>query len=514
MKKAQRHYEMDKKGVVLITTMIFIAVSLIAGTAFVNISANDANVCKTQANSTKAFFLAESGIEKAMHDIKDSNPQNTIFKLSDVSGANIDLDNTPISITVTDLGSSQYQVSSTVTVGQSARTVNATVLKNPPSPVFDYAYFVNNWGWFYGSGITANGDVRSNGRFDFRQGPRVQGDIYAGQGIGVDAYGIKGDGGQLDHQHPNFPKLPMPNLQDLTYYENIATATGGTISIDGATVINGVYGDDAGETGNIVLVGTPSKPIVLNGPVVVRNDVIISGTVDGQGTIYAGRNVYIAKDLRYKNAPSSPRPASDNPTVVDNWVAASIDKDLIGLAARENIVIGDYTKTGHFGYSGSDKWYADGYIFSMGSEDVGMDGIPDTGDTGENDGAFQPAYEDLDDNGAFRGNYTWSDIQTSVPIAQFANLPSGTTKFSDIASNSINTVEGVLYTNHAIPGRLGNGAKFNGAIVSKDEALIYSNTIVFNYDERLKSKYRTNPNWLIDVKLPVATKTKVIRWWE
>ena len=505
---------MDKKGVVLIVTMIFMVVSLIGGGSFINISANDVNACKAQANSAKAFFLAESGIERAMYDIKQSGGQNKTFRLSDVSTAAIALDNTPIIITVTDLGSNQYEVSSSATVESSTRVIHATVEKDPPAPVFDYAYFVNNWGWFYGGGITANGDVRSNGRFDFRYGPRVDGNIYAGQGIGIDAYGIKGKGGDAQNRHANYPTLAMPNLQDMSYYETIATAAGGTITIDGVTVINGVYGDNAGETGNIVLVGTPSKPIVLNGPVVVRNDIIISGTMDGQGTIYAGRNIYIAKNLKYKNAPNSPRPASDNPTVVDNWVAANINKDLVGLAAKENIVIGDYTKTSHYGYGGSDKWYADYYIFSMGNEDVGQDGIPDTGDTGEHDGVFEQAYEDLDADGTFDGNYTWSNIETSVPINQFSNLPAGTTKFSDLSSNSINTVEGILYTNHAIPGRLGPGAKFNGAMVSKDEALVYSNTLVFNYDERIKSTYRENPNWLIDVKLPVSTKTSIVRWWE
>lgn len=505
---------MDKKGSILIATMVFMVVSLIGGGSFISISANDVNACRSQANSAKAFFLAESGIERAMYDIKQSGGQNKTFKLSDVSAANIALDNTPITITVTDLGSDQYEVSASATVGSSTRVIHATVEKDPPAPVFDYAYFVNNWGWFYGGGITANGDVRSNGRFDFRYGPRVNGEIYAGQDIGIDGYGIKGKGGDAANRHANYPVLAMPNLQDMSYYENIATAQGGTVTIDGVTVINGVYGDNTGETGNIVLVGTPSAPIVLNGPVVVRNDVIISGTVDGQGTIYSGRNIYIAKDLRYKNAPSSPRPASDNPTVVDGWVEANKDKDLLGLAAKENIVVGDYTKTGHYGYSGGDQWYADGYIFSMGNEDVGEDGIPGTYDTGESDGTFEQAYEDLDGDGTFDGNYTWSNIETNVPVSQFSNLPAGVTTFSQLSSNAINTIEGVLYTNHAIPGRLGNGAKFNGAMVSKDEALVYSNTLVFNYDERIKSKYRANPNWLIDVKLPVSTKTSIIRWWE
>ena len=35
-----------------------------------------------------------------------------------------------------------------------------------PSEVFDYGYFINNWGWFYGNTIACRGNIRSNGQFD------------------------------------------------------------------------------------------------------------------------------------------------------------------------------------------------------------------------------------------------------------------------------------------------------------------------------------------------------------
>jgi hypothetical protein len=41
------------------------------------------------------------------------------------------------------------------------------------SSVFDYAYFVNNYGWMYGFSneqLVMNGDARSNGDFEFRYG--------------------------------------------------------------------------------------------------------------------------------------------------------------------------------------------------------------------------------------------------------------------------------------------------------------------------------------------------------
>jgi hypothetical protein len=51
------------------------------------------------------------------------------------------------------------------------------------SGVFDYAYFVNNYGWMYGfdnEDLVVNGDMRSNGDFEFRWGrPTTNGTIIA-----------------------------------------------------------------------------------------------------------------------------------------------------------------------------------------------------------------------------------------------------------------------------------------------------------------------------------------------
>lgn len=51
------------------------------------------------------------------------------------------------------------------------------------SQVFDYTYFVNNYGWMYGFGesdLVVNGDMRANGNFDFQGGsPTVNGSVYA-----------------------------------------------------------------------------------------------------------------------------------------------------------------------------------------------------------------------------------------------------------------------------------------------------------------------------------------------
>jgi cytoskeletal protein CcmA (bactofilin family) len=377
------------------------------------------------------------------------------------------------------------------------RIVMAQAVTTAPSPVFDYAYFINNWGWFYGSSINANGDVRSNGDFDIRYNPRVNGHIYAH----LDIRGTcQGKGNQAAYRHAHSAKLPMPNLMDLTYYEQLATTKNGMLTIAGQTVINKVLGDDVGEAQNLYLEGTSSNPIVIDGPVVVRGDVIIKGTVKGQGTIYAGRNIYIAGDVKYKNAPNSPRPANDNRSTVDGWVRAHRDKDMIGLAARQSIIMGNYT---------SSTWRRNvpTYLFTMGNEDVGVDGIPGTRDPGERDGRFDQAHEDLDGDGIFRNyNYGWNDVNIQTNIRNFARCPAGVTSYNQVSTNSINKLEGILYTNHALAGLVGynGGLTTNGSLVSKDESIVYYTRLTMNYDERAHSRYRSDPNWLIDLGLPIG----------
>ena len=116
--------------------------------------------------------------------------------------------------------------------------------------------------------------------------------------------------------------------------------------------------------GNLVLHGTESNPINLNGDIWVEGDVIISGYVQGLGGLYAGRNVYIAGDVRsvtpaYRiNAAGqcvtesgsiimsvsdieatgfSPADACARRSIAD-------DTDALRIAARGSIIVGDYTE--------------------------------------------------------------------------------------------------------------------------------------------------------------------------
>ena len=510
--------QMNKRGYALIMVLAFIGVFFAMCIGVIGFANNEIGLSKQQIDSVKAFFLAESGIERAIASVRDSGGIGSVpasFNLAGVATADdADLDNTNVSIASSAIGGNMYQITATATVENSTRQITANLLYNPPSQVFDYSYFLNNWGWFYAPNITSNGDVRSNGRFDFRFNPTVEGDVYAGQEIGGSdlVRGSAGDqeDGEYINQHPNSPTVEMPNLQDLSYYEFLATDNSSTITVGGAILVEGVFGDDVGESGNIVLIGTAANPVEVDGPVVIRGDVIVQGVVTGQGTIYAGRNMYIAGNITYADGPPTPRPDSNEPDDIDQWVSDNAEKDIVGFAATENMILGDYTKLSNPYNWG---WLTSTYLFSMGGEDVGEDGIPDTGDTGEGDGVFQESDEDLDGDEVFDDDYNWTDIQTQTDITNFSNLPAGVDSFDDVAAQKITEINGVLYTNHAIAG-FGFGVDVNGAIISKDEVVAIYNSITMNFDERLHSRYRSDPNWLIDLALPVFNGVTVEGWWE
>ncbi len=436
--------------------------------------------------------------------------------------------------------------------------------------VFDYDYFINNWGWFYGDTIYAYGNVRSNAQFDsgnYQPGvygtPRYEsidysdpknpqlygykddnndgamdgsdGGIYAGWDI-VNASRVRGMGGKPQNQHEFQDQIPMPNLSDLGIYETLAKSTGGTIQIGGGvdskgkalpntTVVAGVLGDDPGEMQNLVLIGTASQPIILNGPVVVRGDVIIKGVVTGKGSIYSGRNVYVADNLTYKNAPSSWVPSDESTASTEKWIAANRDKDFAGLFAKQNVVLGDFTDGNWRSYVG--WWLSD--PMNMSKEDAGIDGLPNTrngrdgipgtqdDDLLEGDGKWtverytkeQEALgllppgkkvgdvipgtgEDIDGNGVFDDTITLANLDLSQALNSgkwAGNLPAGTKSYSQLASVAMTSLDACVYTNHACAMlTLAWGKDFNwhGAIVSRNESLIYgTNSMNMYYDRRL-----------------------------
>ncbi len=441
-----------------------------------------------------------------------------------------------------------------------SHTIETTVMiELTASEVFDYAYFINNWGWFYGDSIEANGNVRSNGQFDVggtsaevNGSPRflgangndlfgylddnedglqdgLDGGIYAGWDI-VGTENVQGMAGTLVagdaiNQHDFTDQVDMPNLTDLSLYEQHAISTNASINIGGTQVTDGVYGDDPGESGYLYLEGTQANPIVLNGTIVVRNGVIIKGYVTGQGVIYTGGNVYVADDITYVNGPTTTRPSGTTEADFESWLQTNQSADALGLFAREQVVLGDYTD--NLWQSYVNTWMndpANESVEDAGEDQIpntiwGVDGIPNTTDDDpfEGDGqweveTYSPLHqalglippgsaigdvipgsgEDIDGDGQYDPAFQMSDVNLPVALSSGqwgGNLPSGVTNFNQVATRNIKNFDAALYTNHALAGLIlawGDTIRFNGSIVSRNEAIIYgADKLEINHDARL-----------------------------
>ena len=96
--------------------------------------------------------------------------------------------------------------------------------------------------------------------------------------------------------------------------------------------------------GNLVLVGTAIRPIVIMDDVLVTGDLVIKGWFTGIGTLYVRGNIYIPADLKAVNS-AFPYPDSDAAaTALAAEQMKVIRTDAIGLATAKSIFIGDLEK--------------------------------------------------------------------------------------------------------------------------------------------------------------------------
>ncbi|MHC4663476.1 MAG: hypothetical protein ACYS8W_17590, partial [Planctomycetota bacterium] len=279
--------------------------------------------------------------------------------------------------------------------------------------------------------------------------------------------------------------------------------------------------------------GTAQNPIILDGPVVVRGDVIIKGVVRGRGVIYSGGNVYIPDDVEYETMPpNNGIPAGTSEQQMESWLnnPNTENSDGLGLFAREQVVIGDYTSSTW--RSNVSSWV--NHSLNESKEDAGLDGIPNTKDGPdgiagtadddilEDDGEWTVEYytqahadlgllppgkvigdvvpgsgEDIDGDGVYDPTtsmnefYIDGDPYGSFDPGAWHNLPGGVNNYGQIATNDIANVHAAIYTNHTLAARVINNSgnrniDFYGAIVSRNEAIVYSaSRLNIKHDMRL-----------------------------
>jgi hypothetical protein len=195
-------------------------------------------------------------------------------------------------------------------------------------------------------------------------GSEIDGDVFAAQTITAD-----GDAGTINGVtvsgtiFTNYNESRLPRDKDgdgiadfpeinRTVAENNAegTVSGGVLiyTVPSGSVLAAVPGSsNQGSVsdsfdGNVILVGSEANPLVIDQDVYFSGDVIIKGYVSGRGAIYAGRNLYVAGNISYDDPPSNCADAANPDTCAQNAITSN--KDELRLAARGNIIMGDYTE--------------------------------------------------------------------------------------------------------------------------------------------------------------------------
>ncbi len=499
----------------------------------------------------EAYYAAEQALLEGVQKVADVQPPNPV---SSVYGtytaqslpASVDPDVKNVTYTIGPDPQNQpivHYVVATATVRNKTRSLTARVQYRPPSQVFDHEYFLNNWGWWWGSTITGNGDNRSNWDFDFKSQPTVNGHIYAAGDIESNLVRVNpfatprpfaGWAGQdpFTYCHVGTQRVKMPNLKDLSYY--IAKANG-TVKVGSTTLVNRTFGFSGSKTG-LYLKGTASAPVRIDGSVVVNGDVIIDGVITGQGSLIAGGNIYIAGNTSYKNGPTFQLPPNHNSLTpaqrqafYDSWVdqAFAQGKDLVAFAARGHVLFGQVNSTTWRNNVCTPSAYG---LEKLGREDqLGRDGIRNTADDGRpwldtnGDGVPDSAAYDADEDGVIRTtNYSWTnDFQmTSARASKIQGYPTRSggalQDYNNISSPGITQITGIFYTNHCYGGYTNTGPmNMYGALICRDEAVIFSNRLTFWYDYRIHGRYvhkffDSDGNRIIDLELPIAYKSKIL----
>jgi hypothetical protein len=324
-------------------------------------------------------------------------------------------------------------------------------------------------------------------------------------------------------------------------------------------IVNGAWGDDSGENGNLALSGTSANPIIIEGTVAITDNLAITGVVSGKGSFYVGRNTYIGSGVTYKNQLTA-RPTYNYGTEtpeqylarVEQWKTDNANADMVAFMTVNNIVAGNHTSSSWQSYiTGSGGWLSD--YRNNGKEDVGVDGVfgdltsssnPYNASLKEGDGKFTVVIadnngiqqqvdltvvggvaqvpsgyhivpgsgEDIDGDGLYGATYNYNrDINFDTPITNFYNIGSGVSTYADFASSSVARMDGIFYTNHALAGWFTGGCQFNGSVVARNESMILtSGNVTLNHDERLSSRYQDL--MAMNMYIPLTKKFSTISW--
>lgn len=337
---------LNQKGMALLTTLIFVFVLVTFAVALLTMTSNDTKLSALQKESTRAFYLAETGIDKALWFLNTPveyggedkftwrpttgyppNPaSNTEYYKFTINNIGVeDLDATPPTyetdrIEITSVGTVKEGKYS---AGKRTVVVTAKIGISPSSNLsYNYAIFADSIVWLTGN-ITVNGNVHANVDITSSENdPTVNGTQTIGGDqdfpkVDFDDYKEKILKGELDGVYYGDNTSKIFNLDDtisgihfvdgdaeipanvkLNISDGAIFATGEIRSLGNAEITHTRSEDYTNPLalvamGNITLGGT----ISVQGIIQSDQDIVVNGTVDIMGGALFANNIDVLGDV-------------------------------------------------------------------------------------------------------------------------------------------------------------------------------------------------------------------------
>lgn len=317
---------LNQKGMALLTTLIFVFILVTFAVALLTMTSNDTKLSTLQRDSTKAFYLADAGIEKALwylntpedlggEDIFLWRPtSDNVFevassleyyeiRIKNIGDTYLDEEDTD-RIEITSIGIVKNE--SEKVVGRRTVIVTAKIGISPSNNVsYDHAIFTDK-NMTLNGGITISGSIHSNSDLVVNgDGVDLQNGIataFGATNIGIGGQPIQ-DFPKIDWEHfESSAKLADEDFTDSIeghyYGDNTSVIFNTNSSLNGIHFIDGdvkiqavltlnnatIFATgtiDVIGSGDVNLMNSPSTPLTL----IAKGDITIGGSVHGEGII-------------------------------------------------------------------------------------------------------------------------------------------------------------------------------------------------------------------------------------
>ncbi|PKP59122.1 hypothetical protein CVT91_07245 [Candidatus Atribacteria bacterium HGW-Atribacteria-1] len=323
---------LNQKGMALLATLIFVFILVTFAVALLTMTSNDSKLSTLQRDSTRAFYLADAGIDKALWYLntpKDQGGKDMYLWRPPTSPVGQFTEGTPLEyyeISIYDIGGStdRIEITSVGTVkegkysaGKRTVIVTAEIGISPTSNVsYDHAIFTDsnmtlNGGISISGSIHSNGDITNNGTINLQNGSATAvGSTNLGTSLGEDG---REDFPKIDFKHfkelvidPDNPDNPYDGSGNGKFYGKDTSVVFNTDSdlygihfIDGDVKIQAsliLYDATIFATGTIDVIGSGdvylknnTSPLAL----IAKGDITIGGSVHGEGIIQSNTTVTV-----------------------------------------------------------------------------------------------------------------------------------------------------------------------------------------------------------------------------